>query len=148
MRSRLSLLIPALLAFPLSAQQFPTEDPVIKRIWDEGMTDKSQIARLAQVLMDSIGPRLTASPGHQSAVQWLQNMYKSWGVPARGERYGTWRAWRRGMTHLDLIAPRFRTKQIDAVGQKALLQDVELGVHDLQQDACLLRQLAASPDEA
>jgi len=113
MRSRLSLLIPALLAFPLSAQQFPTEDPVIKRIWDEGMTDKSQIARLAQVLMDSIGPRLTASPGHQSAVQWLQNMYKSWGVPARGERYGTWRAWRRGMTHLDLIAPRFRT--LDAI---------------------------------
>src|SRR4029079_14624028 len=32
---------------------------------------------------------------------------------ARGERYGTWRAWRRGMTHLDLIAPRFRT--LDAI---------------------------------
>lgn len=99
------MLTPAL----LPAQQFPTDDPVIKRIWDEGMTDKSQIARLAQVLMDSIGPRLTASPGHQSAVQWLQNMYRSWGVPARAERYGTWRAWRRYQTHLDLIAPRFRT---------------------------------------
>lgn len=99
------MLTPAL----LPAQQFPTDDPVIKRIWDEGMTDKSQIARLAQVLMDSIGPRLTASPGHQSAVQWLQNMYRGWGVPARAERYGTWRAWRRYQTHLDLIAPRFRT---------------------------------------
>ena len=53
-----------------------------------------------------------------------------------------------GQQPLREIAPRFRTKQIDAVGQKALLQDVELGVHDLQQDACLLRQLAASPDEA
>ena len=97
----------------LPAQQFPTDDPVIKRIWDEGMTDKSQIARLAQVLMDSIGPRLTASPGHQSAVQWLQNMYRGWGVPARAERYGTWRGWRRAQTHLDLIAPRFRT--LDAI---------------------------------
>ena len=93
----------------LSAQQFPTDDPVIKRIWDEGMTGKSQVSRLAQVLMDSIGPRLTASPGHQSAVQWLQNMYQSWGVPARAERYGTWRAWKRHYTHMDLIAPRMRT---------------------------------------
>ncbi len=99
------MLTPAL----LPAQQFPTDDPVIKRIWDEGMTDKSQIGRLAQVLMDSIGPRLTASPGHQSAVQWLQDMYRGWGVPARAERYGTWRAWRRYQTHLDLIGPRFRT---------------------------------------
>jgi hypothetical protein len=77
------------------------------------MTDRSQIAKLAQVLMDSIGPRLTASPGHQSAVAWLQNMYKTWGVPARAERYGTWRGWRRYQTHMDLIAPRFRT--LDAV---------------------------------
>src|SRR5688572_17082432 len=93
----------------LSAQQFPTDDAVIKRIWDEGMTGKSQVSRLAQVLMDSIGPRLTASPGHQSAVQWLQNMYKTWGVPARAERYGTWRSWKRHYTHMDLVAPRMRT---------------------------------------
>ena len=75
----------ALAPAALSAQQFPTADAVIKRMWDEGMTDKSQVAKLAQVLMDSIGPRLTSSPGHQSAVQWLQNMYKSWGIPVRAE---------------------------------------------------------------
>ena len=113
MRFRLSLAILALTVWPLSAQQFPTADPVIKRIWDEGMTDKSQIAKLAQVLMDSIGPRLTASPGHQAAVQWLQNMYKTWGVPVRPERYGTWRSWKRYYTHMDLIAPRMRT--LDAI---------------------------------
>lgn len=93
----------------LAAQTFPTDDPVIKRIWDEGMTTKSQAARLAQVLLDSIGPRLTASPGHQSAVDWLQQTYRSWGVTARAERYGTWRSWRRLQTHVDLVAPRFRT---------------------------------------
>jgi carboxypeptidase Q len=73
------------------------------------MTEKSQVARLAQVLLDSIGPRLTASPGHQAAVEWLQQQYRGWGVPVRAERYGTWRSWRRYYTHLDLIAPRFRT---------------------------------------
>ncbi len=99
----------SLAAAPLVAQTLPTDDPVIKRIWDEGMTDKSQVARLGQVLLDSIGPRLTASPGHQSAVEWLQQVYRGWGVTARAERYGTWRAWRREHTRLDLIAPRFRT---------------------------------------
>jgi hypothetical protein len=113
MRFRLSLALLALSIAPLSAQQFPTADPVIKRIWDEGMTDKSQIAKLAQVLMDSIGPRLTSSPGHQNAVQWLQNMYKGWGVPVRAERYGTWRSWKRSYTHMDLVAPRMRT--LDAI---------------------------------
>ena len=93
----------------LAAQTFPTDDPVIKRIWDEGMTDKSQAGRLAQVLMDSIGPRLTGSPGHQSAVEWLQQLYRGWGVSARAERYGTWQGWRRGYTRMDLIAPRLRT---------------------------------------
>jgi carboxypeptidase Q len=97
------------LAVSAAAQTFPTADSVIKRIWDEGMTDKSQAARLAQVLTDSIGPRLTGSPGHQSAVAWLQQRYREWGVTARAERYGTWRAWRRNYTRLDLIAPRFRT---------------------------------------
>ena len=93
----------------LAAQTFPTDDPVIKRLWDEGMTDKSQAGRLAQVLMDSIGPRLTGSPGHQSAVEWLQQLYRGWGVSARAERYGTWQSWRRGYTRMDLIAPRLRT---------------------------------------
>ena len=73
------------------------------------MTDKSQVARLAQVLMDSIGPRLTGSPGYKSAVNWLQQTYAGWGVTARAEQYGTWRGWQRGTTHIDLVAPRVRT---------------------------------------
>jgi carboxypeptidase Q len=93
----------------LVAQRFPTDDPVIRRLWDEGMTDRSQVASLAQALMDSIGPRLSGSPGYDAATDWLMSQYARWGVPARKERYGTWRGWRRGYTHLDLVAPRQRT---------------------------------------
>ncbi|MBL8960213.1 MAG: peptidase M28, partial [Gemmatimonadetes bacterium] len=95
-------------AVPLAAQTFPTNDPVIRRIWDEGMTGKSQVARLAQVLSDSIGPRLSGSPGYTAASDWVAARYAEWGIPARKERYGTWRGWRRRYTHFDLIAPRER----------------------------------------
>jgi len=108
-RFALGIVLQALVVTRLPAQSFPTGDPVIKRIWDEGMTDKSQAAKLAQVLMDSIGPRLTGSPGFQAAAGWLQQTYAAWGIPVRTEQYGTWRGWKRYQTHLDLVAPRFRT---------------------------------------
>jgi hypothetical protein len=94
---------------PAAAQHFPINDAVIKRLWDEGMTERSQAATLAQALMDSIGPRLTASRGHEAAIEWLLSLYQRWGVPARKEKFGTWLGWRRDYTHLDLIAPRQRS---------------------------------------
>ena len=100
----------------LPAQSFPTTDSVIKRMWTEGMTSSSQVYRLAQVLLDSIGPRLTGSPGHQSAIEWALKTYAGWGIPARKEQYGTWRAWRRGRTHVDLLAPRARTLEATMLG--------------------------------
>ncbi len=96
-------------AAPVAAQTFPTNDPVLRKIWDEGMTDRSQVASLAQVLMDSIGPRLTGSPGHLSAIDWVASKYQQWGIPVRKENFGTWRGWTRGYTHIDLIAPRVRS---------------------------------------
>ncbi|MBA2626445.1 MAG: M20/M25/M40 family metallo-hydrolase [Gemmatimonadales bacterium] len=91
-----------------SAQTFRTEDPVIRRMWDEGM-NKSQAGALAQVLMDSIGPRLAGSPGFDAATDWLVRTYGEWGVPARKERYGTWKGWQMGAVHVDMIAPRVQT---------------------------------------
>ena len=52
------------------------------------MGDRSQVESLAQVLLDSIGPRLSGSPGQMAANDWLSTMYESWGVPARQEQYG------------------------------------------------------------
>lgn len=95
-------------ATPLAAQTFAVDDPVLRRIWTEGM-DHSQAARLAQALLDSIGPRLTGSPGQKAANDWAVAMYTRWGIPARNEQYGTWRGWRRGISHVDLISPRVRS---------------------------------------
>jgi hypothetical protein len=119
-RSMAKPLLPVLAAIGVAAtshaQTFPTADPVIKRMWAEGMAEGSQAERLTQVLLDSIGPRLTGSPGHRSAMDWAMRNYAAWGIPARKERYGTWRSWRRGRTYADLLAPRFRTLEATMLG--------------------------------
>jgi len=92
---------------PARAQDNPAGDPVVQRIYDEGMK-RSQAARLAQVLMDSIGPRLTGSAANRAANDWLLRTYKAWGITAKNEQYGTWRDWTRGPSGLELIAPRRR----------------------------------------
>jgi len=111
MRHR-SVVIPCMVALavaaPATAQSFPTEDATLRRIWQLGMVE-SQAAKLAQTLLDSIGPRLTGSPGQRAAHDWAVKMYESWGITARNEQYGTWTGWRRGITHVDLIAPRVRS---------------------------------------
>jgi hypothetical protein len=91
-----------------AAPRFAPADSVLGRIWSIGM-DSTEVATLAQTLSDSIGPRLTGSPGQRAGVDWLLSRYKAWGVPARAERYGTWRGWRRGTSHIDLVAPRVRS---------------------------------------
>jgi hypothetical protein len=93
---------------PLAAQQFPTNDPNLQRIWRLGM-DSSHVQTLAQALFDSIGPRLTGSPGLRAASDWVIANYKAWGIDARREQYGTWRGWRRGLSHIDLVSPRARS---------------------------------------
>ncbi len=94
--------------FHLDAQQFTTDDPTIQGIWVEGM-ERSQATTLSQVLTDSIGPRLTGSPGSEAASDWVVSMYESWGIETRQETYGTWDGWARGVTHVDLLQPRVRT---------------------------------------
>lgn len=93
-------------ATPAAAPAQP--DATAQRIFKLGM-DNSWVQMLSQTLLDSIGPRLTASPGHRAAADWVAKMYQSWGIEARQERYGTWRGWRRGTSHIDLMQPRVRS---------------------------------------
>ncbi len=102
------------LATPIPADSLPAyvrtsapTDPVIQKIWEEGMK-RSQAAKLSQALLDSVGPRLTGSPGMNRAQDWAVAMYKQWGIGARREKYGTWNAWRRGPAYVQLTAPRVK----------------------------------------
>ena len=106
----LALAAPLALATAATAQapRFAARDSVLQRIWTLG-TDSSQADVLAQTLSDSIGPRLTGSPGQKAGVDWLLSRYKGWGIAARAERYGTWTGWRRGTSHIDLVSPRVRS---------------------------------------
>ncbi|MFN4313319.1 MAG: M20/M25/M40 family metallo-hydrolase [Chitinophagaceae bacterium] len=67
--------------------------------------DNSQLQQLAHELMDGIGPRLVGSPKMQQAHDWAVGKYKSWGIDARNEKWGEWRSWERGITHIDMIHP-------------------------------------------
>ncbi|HEX6132797.1 MAG TPA: M20/M25/M40 family metallo-hydrolase [Longimicrobiales bacterium] len=112
MRRRSLSLAAALLVFsgaaPALGQTWAVDDPVLRQIWDIGQS-QSRVMDIAQTLMDSIGPRLTGTPGHENAVDWAVQLLSSWGVDARKEQYGTWNGWRRGITHVDLISPRVRS---------------------------------------
>ena len=103
-----------LLASTASSQSFPGEEPVLRRIWQLGI-DSSQVMPLAQTLLDSIGPRLTGTPGIEASQRWLVSTYGRWGIQARNERYGTWRGWRRGPTHVDMVAPWVRSLEAIAL---------------------------------
>jgi hypothetical protein len=110
---RISLLAAALFvsSVPVYAQSGVT-DPVLRRMWTLGM-DSSHTWDLAQVLFDSIGPRLTGTPNGTKASDWVMRTYRSWGIDARREQYGTWRGWVRGPSHVDLVKPF--TRSLEAV---------------------------------
>src|SRR6476646_614797 len=101
--------------YPAGAQSFPTSDPVLRRIWTIGM-DSSRVMELSSTLFDSLGPRLQGAPDTRRAQDWLVSMYRSWGIDAKNEQYGTWRGWRRGYSHIDLVYPRMRSLEGTMLG--------------------------------
>jgi len=111
-RSLLMVGLVTLSASHAGAQTFRSADSVIRKMWHIGM-EQSQTETLAQVLIDSIGPRLSGTAGYQSAVEWLERTYKGWGVSVRPERYGTWRGWRQGAVHMQLTAPRVQNLDVE-----------------------------------
>ena len=117
------------------ALDFPTNDPILKAIWEQGM-DHSQVYELAQYLGDVIGPRMTGTPSHKAAVDWAVAKLQGWGANAKAEPYGTWRSWERGPSHIDLIAPRVRTLEGTMLGWSAGTGGVKEG------EAVLLPEVA------
>jgi carboxypeptidase Q len=105
---RALLVVLVFLPFAAEAQTFRSDDPVLRQMWELGM-EQSQVEPLAQVLMDSIGPRLTGAPGYDHSAEWLHRVYGEWGIESWDDEYGTWRGWDHGLLHVDMIAPRRQT---------------------------------------
>ncbi|NCD70219.1 M20/M25/M40 family metallo-hydrolase [Mucilaginibacter agri] len=69
----------------------------------------SQLEKLAHELFDEIGPRLVGTPQMKQANDWAVDKYKSWDIQAHNEKWGEWRGWERGVSHIDMVSPRVRT---------------------------------------
>lgn len=69
-------------------------------------TENSQLQTLAHELLDVVGPRLVGTPQMKNAHDWAVETYKKWGITAENEKWGTWRGWERGITHIDMLSPR------------------------------------------
>ena len=89
----------------LSAQ---SKDVVVQNIIKEA-NENSQLEKLGHELMDVIGPRLVGTPQMKQANDWAVAKYKSWGITARNEKWGEWRGWERGITHIDMVYPRIQS---------------------------------------
>jgi hypothetical protein len=99
----LSLLLQGAIA---SAQ---TGDTVIVNNIVKEATENSQLEKLAHELMDVIGPRLVGTPQMKQANDWAVAKYAGWGITARNEKWGEWRGWERGVSHIDMVAPRVKS---------------------------------------
>ena len=101
------LLLPSLLLFTSSiafAQTNKVIDGIVKEV-----NENSQLEKLAHELLDVVGPRLVGSPQMKQANDWAVKKYSDWGISAKNEKWGEWRGWQRGITHIDLISPRVRS---------------------------------------
>lgn len=78
---------------------------VVDRIVKEA-TNNSQLEKMAHELFDRIGPRLVGTPQMKQANDWAVAKYTDWGIPARNEKWGEWKGWERGITHIDMVSPR------------------------------------------
>jgi len=72
-------------------------------------TDNSQLEHLAHELLDVVGPRLVGTPQMKNANDWVISKYKEWGIAAKNEKWGEWRGWERGISHIDMVYPRVRS---------------------------------------
>ncbi|MGK0413889.1 MAG: carboxypeptidase Q [Polaribacter sp.] len=84
------------------------KEAIIEGIIKEA-NNNSQLENLGHELMDVIGPRLVGTPQMKQANDWAVAKYKSWDISARNEKWGEWRGWERGITHIDMVYPRVQS---------------------------------------
>lgn len=85
-----------------------TNDKVVEDMVREA-TENSHLENLAHQLLDYVGPRLVGTPQMKQANDWVVSTYKDWGIGSRNEKWGEWKGWERGISHIDMVYPRVRS---------------------------------------
>lgn len=102
-----NLFIFAMFAISIGAAAQSKDSVMIASIVKEASLQ--QLTSLAHELTDVVGPRLVGTPQMKKAHDWAAMKYSAWNIPARNEKWGEWRGWERGVSHIDMIHPRLQT---------------------------------------
>lgn len=90
------------------AKQEENLNPIVQNFVNE-IKNNSQVEQMAHELLDKVGPRLVGTPEMLASNNWTADKMKSWGVEAELQKFGTWKGWQRGITHVDMTYPRVKT---------------------------------------
>jgi carboxypeptidase Q len=106
-RKAMPVVLGLMLCNSISFAQTPDKVVIDAIVKEE--TDNSQLEKLAHELFDEIGPRLVGTPQMKQANDWAVAKYKSWDIDAHNEKWGEWRGWERGVSHIDMVYPRVKS---------------------------------------
>jgi len=87
--------------------QEPVDAAMLAKIRDEGL-NRSQVEPVFRVLVDTIGPRLTASPAHKRAADFMRDTATRYGLSnARLEPWEFGRGWQLDKLTIEMVEPRY-----------------------------------------
>ena len=87
--------------------QSPSDRDIIAKIRSEGL-ERSQVQPIFDELTVKIGPRLTASPAHKRAAEFVRERLASYGLTdARLEPWRFGRGWTLERLTIDMVEPRY-----------------------------------------
>jgi carboxypeptidase Q len=99
--------IAAILLAAIVSAQAPTDREVVAKIRDEGL-HRSQVDPVFSELTVAIGPRLTASPAHKRAAEFVRDRLASYGLSdARLEPWKFGRGWALQKLTVEMAEPRY-----------------------------------------
>jgi carboxypeptidase Q len=107
-RHRIGLLVVwCALAVAAAPGQTDVDRDGFAKIRAEGL-ERSQVAPVFRTLTVDIGPRLTASPAHKRAAEWMRDRLTSYGLDnARLEPWRFGRGWSLEKLTIEMIEPRY-----------------------------------------
>ena len=89
------------------AQQEPVDSAAIAKIRDEGL-NRSKVSEPFDMFVNTIGPRLTASPAHKRAAEYARDTLTKWGMSnAHLEPWEFGRGWELEKLTIEMIEPRY-----------------------------------------